>query len=354
MPNKILILPHEREHQTLFKYLKIKQISYEYYEKWDFSNGSRFILPNEECLLILPYLIFHDISDQNNFINELNKSKCSVYFIQDKDVVEFRNHKKLIDKITVPCYLHVEHEKGLHYKDTRIVTTDMPNTTILENLYIDTKQKRDKDFLCITITKSDRPHRQMLVDKLQERNLFKNYLGKINDTMWNERERNAQGYRTFNDKPEYVNFLGTVSGCADYNSWKDMNVYWDLYNRVNYEIVMETYHDFMSYPTEKTYKPIIGKVPFVALGDYKYYEYLHSIGFKTFGNIIDESFAYEKNLNERINKMVDTIQKINPNEFYKKSRNICEHNYKNLCHLHFKRLDEMSKQFDKFFTSILS
>jgi len=151
-------------------------------------------------------------------------------------------------------------------------------------------------------------------------------------------------------------FIGTVSGSADYHDWKDGIVYWDLYNSVHYEIVLETYCDFMSYPTEKLYKPIVAKIPFIVLSDYKFYNYIHSLGFKTFGNIIDESFAYEPDLKIRVNKMVQSIANIDPNEFFVKSRDICEHNYKNLCHLHFKygneNGNEMSRQLDSFLCQI--
>jgi len=348
MPNKILVVPNENaEHIALQKYFKIKLIEYEYYEKWDFSNGSRFIFPDEECLLILPYSIFYFITDHEGFIYDMNNSKCSVYWIQLRDILSYKNFRHYIDKITIPCYLHVEHYKGLHKPDDRIVTTDIPNTSCLDNLYIDTGHERNIDFLFITITKKDRPHRQLLVDKLKEKDLLKKSIGKIDNTK-------QIGKWEINKKTKWKdNFVGTVPGNPyTGDSYRDFIVYWDLYNRVYYEVCCESLHEFCSYPTEKTMKSVVAKVPFVVLSDYKFYDHFKNLGFKTFGHVIDESFAYEPDLNKRVEKLADTISNINAKEFYENTRDICEHNYKHLCYLRYHRHNELSKQWDKFFTKL--
>lgn len=351
MPTKILTVPYPNgEHLAFQKYLKIKEIQFQYYDVWDFSNGSRFVFPDEECLLILPYFIFYDVSDPDTFIDDMNASKCSVYWIQIRDIVQYRNYKKYIDKITIPCYLHVEHYKSLHQPDNRIVSTDICNTSCLENLYIDTNHERNVDFLFITITKPDRPHRGLLVDKLKEKNLLQKSIGKIDNKKTYDKN---DVVNSIEKEPNWKdNFVGTVAGNPYRGNFKDAIVYWDLYNRVYYEVICETYHDFSSYPTEKTMKSIVAKVPFVLLSDYKFYDYFKSLGFKTFGNVIDESFAYEPDLNTRVEKMVNTISNINAKEFYEKTRDICEHNYKNLCYLHYHRHNELSKQWDKLFTEL--
>ena len=55
-------------------------------------------------------------------------------------------------------------------------------------------------------------------------------------------------------------------------------------------------------------------MPFVTVSNHEYYTKLHSYGFETFGDIIDESFAYEPDLDTRIKKLVDTMQHLDPRE----------------------------------------
>ena len=143
-------------------------------------------------------------------------------------------------------------------------------------------------------------------------------------------------------------WVGTTSW--DYNNtWMDGKIYWDLYNSAFYEILPETFFKDASYPTEKTWKPIVAKIPFIILSDHKYYDTLHSLGFKTFDGIIDESFAREPNLETRVDKIINTISKINPKEFYDNTRDICEHNYRKLCEFHFENKNKFVQQLDELF-----
>ena len=45
--------------------------------------------------------------------------------------------------------------------------------------------------------------------------------------------------------------------------------------------------------SEKTWRPILNLQPFIYFGGYKSLAKLHKLGFKTFGNIIDESYDSE-------------------------------------------------------------
>lgn len=101
---------------------------------------------------------------------------------------------------------------------------------------------------------------------------------------------------------------------------------------------IDTYFTFVSecsctpgevYITEKTYKPIMAGHPFIMLNSAGSYEYLHSLGLKTFDGIIDESFDQEPDLNQRISMIADQVKKLvsgNLNEFLKLAEPICRHN----------------------------
>ena len=70
--------------------------------------------------------------------------------------------------------------------------------------------------------------------------------------------------------------------------------------RSAYSIIAETDHDnSLSFFSEKTAKPFIAKRLFVAFTGYKFLENLRSVGFKTFGTVIDESYDLIEDDNER-------------------------------------------------------
>lgn len=64
----------------------------------------------------------------------------------------------------------------------------------------------------------------------------------------------------------------------------------EIYNKTAYSIVAETKGDDLRFYTEKIFKPIIARRLFVVFAQTGYLEGLRSMGFKTFGDIIDESY----------------------------------------------------------------
>jgi hypothetical protein len=75
-------------------------------------------------------------------------------------------------------------------------------------------------------------------------------------------------------------------------------------------IVTETiFSDFNHlFLTEKTFKPIALRMPFIILGSPKILKHLQSLGYKTFNHIWDESYDDELNMGERMNKIVDLVK----------------------------------------------
>jgi hypothetical protein len=68
----------------------------------------------------------------------------------------------------------------------------------------------------------------------------------------------------------------------------------NIYNQTAYSAVAETcFDDNFSFFTEKTSKPIIAKRLFIMFAGQKYLANLKKLGFKTFENIIDESYDNE-------------------------------------------------------------
>ena len=69
----------------------------------------------------------------------------------------------------------------------------------------------------------------------------------------------------------------------------------DLYEDTYFHITAETRmgEEPSCFISEKTWRPILNLQPFIYFGGYKSLAKLHELGFKTFGNIIDESYDTE-------------------------------------------------------------
>lgn len=76
-----------------------------------------------------------------------------------------------------------------------------------------------------------------------------------------------------------------------------------------WNVVTETvfYYDKL-HLTEKIFKPIVSKQPFMLLAAPGNLEYLRSYGFKTFGSVIDESYDTETDPDLRIQKVVAQLK----------------------------------------------
>lgn len=68
----------------------------------------------------------------------------------------------------------------------------------------------------------------------------------------------------------------------------------NVYNQTAYSVIAETcFHDSFAFFTEKTSKPIIARRLFVMFAGKNYLTNLKKLGFRTFGEIIDESYDQE-------------------------------------------------------------
>lgn len=111
----------------------------------------------------------------------------------------------------------------------------------------------------------------------------------------------------------------------------------DLYRNTYFSVVTETNFFMEQEPalflTEKIFKPIAHKHPFIVLGRPKTLSFLKDIGYKTFENIIDESYDTEQDDITRLMKILKEIKRLcelsesQLEDFLAQARQICEHNY---------------------------
>jgi hypothetical protein len=173
------------------------------------------------------------------------------------------------------------------------------------------------DYLLTTFKKPDRPHREILWNELNSRP------GLIDRGIVSYRERNL-----IDDQ-----WKGLTS-CE--HNWNDGHASMDLYLDCFLEIVPETCYQDFYYFTEKTYKPIVTKTPFLMVSTAGYLQYLRGLGFKTFSSLIDEKYDQHSHIHNRVKHMVDVLEDIVQNgadDFYRASQDILEHNFSRLCEI---------------------
>ena len=84
--------------------------------------------------------------------------------------------------------------------------------------------------------------------------------------------------------------------------------------------------------TEKTFKPIAMGMPFVIVGTQGSLKYLRSYGFKTFGNLWDESYDDEPDDSKRIEKIAQVLKQLegleeHRQDIFDSAHEIIEHNW---------------------------
>lgn len=88
--------------------------------------------------------------------------------------------------------------------------------------------------------------------------------------------------------------------------------------------------DLTIFLSEKTFKPIAAKHPFIILGNKGSLTKLHELGYKTFDGFVDESYDSLPTF-ERMNAIIDTLKKIDAIDdkllWYNSMRDIVDHNY---------------------------
>jgi hypothetical protein len=106
-----------------------------------------------------------------------------------------------------------------------------------------------------------------------------------------------------------------------------------VYHRFFVEIVCETYSQGTTfYPTEKIWRPIACKTPFIVQGPANYYHNLRKIGFKTFNQWWDEGFTEDNYTHQprEIIKILDSLSRLTRSQLknmYTEMAPILEHNY---------------------------
>ena len=230
--------------------------------------------------------------------------------------------------------IHAEWSRIFEFNLTVLLTNDV--TTLEDKHY-------DKKF--INFNRRWRPHRPVFVALLKAHGLLdKGYVslmsGVDNDTWESTWEATSQLEPSLISHKNSI--LNTPPLCLDTTELNlnqvDLSNSTDSYYSNSYfSIVSETYfYDWWGiglFLSEKTFKPIKKRHPFILLNRPHALEKLRSIGYQSFSDIIDESYDTEEDDMVRMHmvlaetKRLSSLSGTDLSDFLAKARVICDHNY---------------------------
>jgi hypothetical protein len=328
---------------------------------------------------------FNDVKEKDliNLINkEYSKGKTKVIFLNLDETIISRSIDtihKILDKIKI-SYKDIFYAcSGLDaykgYKSYIKEKYETPINIIVLNKFETNNcelqfplehieyviENKPKLFLCLN--RIPRAHRLILFSKIVKNNLLdKSYCSFLYDS--NAENENIKWY--FKDEEDYkwyvakknkipiiLNTPPEINGCKIEHDdlFYYRNSYFSLVTETLFFNALDNRDSFTRiesrFISEKTFKPIILKHPFILISKYKSLEFLKSIGYKTFSNVFDETYdtIYDDDLRlEAVEKEIIRLSKIKNKDWLlmqKEIKPIVDHNYK-LYH------DRISRGFDKF------
>lgn len=245
-------------------------------------------------------------------------------------------------------------EPGWNYCQTDCYFTNIVKYT--ENQQAATfaalQQKNQRPYDFLFLNGRLRPHRKYLIDEFRARGLldcalWTNLSSQVElgftSQLTNQLSSTYEPVRLL--PPEYeidravpqMNFVpksGFVKHLLFNNTWGDAIVNPRCYTDTWFSLVTETIFDYpYSFRTEKIWKPILMRHPFLVAANPGYYRDLHRAGFRTFHSLIDESFDQISRPQDRIERIIQEVNRIcsfGADKFWTAAQDICQYNRERL------------------------
>lgn len=210
--------------------------------------------------------------------------------------------------------------------------------------------KKQKPYKFLFLNGRHRPWRRYLI------NHFKS-TGSIEGALWTNLDTNAGPLNLLPEKYEVERYRknlniqakGFVKNHLFGKDWGDIRINADAYIDTYFSLVTETVVDYpYSFRTEKIWKPMFMAHPWIAISSYGYYRDLHNLGFKTYHNLIDESFDLIENNQtrlERVRDIVEDLSQQNLQSFLQAAETTSKYNQQHMLEL----LQTVQSQFPKTF-----
>lgn len=315
---------------------------------------------NKKILLILGIStirnLYQQVSKYNNFLKLIDDGRIELihYRALDSSCWWYTEDREFLKKIKFTwledCLIGKDIKR--QFKNVEFYHLHQPFLGIFSSHWPTLKNDRiekKNTFFCLTKLWPHlgglRKHRDLLVEKMQGKEYLKDAIMRVDHTP------PAEKHLKFKDlESDYGKIF------LDQVTWKDGLPVISYYENTYFELASETLgannHDDSFYFTEKTLKPIVMGHPFIMVSTKHFLKNLRGIGFKTFGDFIDESYDECDNVNDRIDIISKNLERLDMTEskkFYNDTRAICEHNQNHFMYLHGRYKFDLWRNLDRLF-----
>lgn len=272
--------------------------------------------------------------------------------LPEKKIVLFSGNKEILSVVnSVALRFNREEIKCVWIRDAEF--TIKQQATRLKRSIRTPDKTRTKKFL--SLNRRWRPHRPIFVGLLYIRNLID--LGYVSftevegfkwDNVWENLLALTRGSDIQTQLSIYKTEITSLTNLfVDKTSLEEQcsiveSITEKFYDDTYFSVVSETYFYHSDsfekgiFLTEKTFKPMLFKHPFILMGMPNLLRTLRELGYKTFSPFINEDYDNELDPNKRLLMIVNEVERLcnltenELNQFSKECRNICDHNIKHL------------------------
>jgi hypothetical protein len=258
--------------------------------------------------------------------------------IADDVYEKWANDNNIIERMKVIPYAHFELDMGMTAYGRSKGENANPLPSFQQHIGYKTKnEEKLKSFACLN--KRIRPHRVWFYYYLYHSGLLNNGLVSMNE--FPKHWYNWEGKMMNDDVLDEITKILPLRVYDKPNDELDDNFY---INRFNDEICLDTFVTVISeahcgdsdqtmFLSEKTFKLIACRHPFMFLGNKDSLKMMRKIGYKTFDGFIDEGYD-SLPTHERMEYLIESIRKVDnikdKIEWFKSMEDIIEHNYNTL------------------------
>jgi len=234
----------------------------------------------------------------------------------------------------------------------------------------------DKPYKFLFLNGRARPHRKYLWQRFRQ-------LGLLDQSLWTMLDSNPVGRSSLNlwsgttnlmtevtpiqhlpGKYEYVQYQNTRIDTARLdqhfikhqlfdNTWGEVYLQAEPYRDTYFSVVTETVfgESDHSFRTEKIIKPLAMGHPWIAVANRGYYRDLRNLGFRTFENLLDESFDLIDSPMDRAERIISIVNDLCQQDlasFLDSCYNVCKYNQQHLRELREQIRTQFPERFWQF------
>jgi hypothetical protein len=209
-----------------------------------------------------------------------------------------------------------------------------------------------------------RPYKFLFLNgraRAHRRHLLRRLESSLDQAIWTNLDNtHGEPIRLLDPKYEFDFYKSNTSiedvGFVKYklfnDNWGEVYLNSKPYTDSYFSLVTETVFDYpYSFRTEKIWKPIAIGHPFIVVSNSGYYRDLHRLGFKTFGDLIDESFDRITNNTDRLERIAQIVEDLCQQDlasFVKECYTVCKYNQQHLAELGPKIRAEFPNQLEQY------